>query len=536
MTPSSWASNYRILPQGKWSFERFPWLKSLHDDPHEFLCVQKGAQVGITELALNRVFFNIDIKGIDCLYVLPSKTPDAKDFSTSRFDVALELSPHLMKMFSETKNIGHKRAGNTNLYIRGSKSRSGLKSIPVGLVVLDELDEHNQDNISLAIQRTSGQQVRQIMAISTPTIEDKGINTFYKESTQEHFMFKCPCCSRFTELTFPDCLEITAELHTDPAIENSFYKCSECKGRLEHNIKYQWLRNAEWIPMFKQRPKRGCYISQLYSSAQACRPGVLASNYLESLNDPVKEQEFYNSNLGLPHIVQGACVSEEDVEACIRNDLRKWSHGSPNHLITMGIDVGKYLHYEIDKWTLPDDLNNTIDINLRCRPQVLNEGKVTDYRDLDRLFDEFNVTFGIIDAQPDYRSSYEFACRHPGRVRLCRYIWHVEARQIETPKEDERVTYLHEPTVNVNRTSFLDLSLGRFRSRGILLPADVSHEYKTHVRQPVRRYYRDEEGKTKAKYVSAKDDHFAHARNYAEIALPFGISRYLGGMELESVN
>ena len=38
-----------------------------------------------------------------------------------------------------------------------------------------------------------------------------GIHKLYLTSTQEHFYFQCPCCSRWTELTWPDCVEIIGE-------------------------------------------------------------------------------------------------------------------------------------------------------------------------------------------------------------------------------------------------------------------------------------------------------------------------------------
>src|SRR3990167_1435531 len=124
--PSEWAQTYRMMKSGPFSFRMFPWLREMHDSIAELNICRKGAQLGFTETVLNRTFYAIDIEGTDCLYVLPSKTPDASDFSAARFDPALELSPHLKAMFSEVKNIGHKRAGVVNLYIRGSRARAEI--------------------------------------------------------------------------------------------------------------------------------------------------------------------------------------------------------------------------------------------------------------------------------------------------------------------------------------------------------------------------------------------------------------------------
>ena len=146
---------------GPWSFKYHPWIEEMHDAEEEMIVGQKGAQLAFTECVLNKAFFNIDVKGVSVLYVLPANTPDASDFSKARFDPALELSPHLSKLFSHVKNIGHKRAGSANLYIRGSRSRSQLKSIPVGFIILDEVDEMQQANVPLAFERAAGQRTKQ---------------------------------------------------------------------------------------------------------------------------------------------------------------------------------------------------------------------------------------------------------------------------------------------------------------------------------------------------------------------------------------
>src|SRR4051812_443704 len=121
--PSDWAGKYRIMAAdfpGPWSPKHYPWQVGMLDSKAEHNCGQKCAQVGYTETMLNVCFYAMDTENTDCLYVLPNKTPDAKDFSASRFDSALELSPYLRKMFSDVKNVGHKRAGSANLYVRGS--------------------------------------------------------------------------------------------------------------------------------------------------------------------------------------------------------------------------------------------------------------------------------------------------------------------------------------------------------------------------------------------------------------------------------
>jgi hypothetical protein len=517
---SRWAETYRVMGQlfpGLLNHEHHPWTKEMRDCDSEMMVGQKGAQLGFTEVALDKSFYAIDINGISVMYILPASNPDASDFSTARFDPALEQSPHLRNLFSDVKNIGHKRAGNANLYLRGSRSRSQLKSVPVGLIVLDEIDEFKAENIPLIFERLSGQTSKQSFLLSTPTIPLVGINAYFEESTQDHFFFVCPHCGRLTELLFPDCLIVTGESWTDPKVKGSYIRCKECHVTLDHKTKREWLsltssKPARWVSARTDRTIRGFHVSQLYSPTT--RPDELAVAWLKAKTNPTDEQEFYNSKLGLTHIVEGARITDTQIIECTKSH-RKQLAGTG--LITLGIDVGKWLHYEATQWFLNDDTSGS-DINLRAHAKVILEGKCLDFEDLDLIMQAFNIVYCVIDANPEKRKAFEFASRFMGRVRLCYYAVGVHSKQIHVHSDEEL-------TVSVDRTAWLDVSLSRFHKGSISLPMDVSHEYKENLKALVRIYKKDADGNPVGRYEKGnKDDHFAHARNYSEIALAMAIS------------
>ena len=515
VSPSKWATTYRVMGKpfsGPWSFDKHPWLKGMHDSTTEINVGQKAAQMGFTETVLNIVFYYIDIHGVDCLYVLPSKTPDASDFSAARFDAALELSSHLNKMFSNVKNVGHKRAGNTNLYIRGAKSRSGLKSVPVGVLVLDEKDEMNQENIPLARERQSGYDITKTWEISTPTIDSFGINASFEVSTQNEFFFKCPSCTRYINLTFPESIEICGSDYTDQEIHSTFLKCNICGAKLPHETKHEWLQTGRWIPRFEDRDISGWGISQMYSTT--ITPAKFIESYFRAKTNPADEQEFYNSKLGLPHVVEGARLTDKDINNCIGEHTTVQSNDAG--LVTLGVDVGNHLHFEVCKWHIAP---NVIDLNAEARCQVLAVGKLLHFEELDVLMRKYNVSSCVVDMQPERRKAYEFASRFWGRVRLCYYGRGVQGKQIHLSQEEEL-------SLTVDRTSWIDMSLSRFRACSISLPQDIPMEYRRHITSLVRIYEKDVDGNPVGKYVKASnsEDHFAHARTYAEIALPLAAS------------
>lgn len=516
---SKWAMTYREMGQpfpGRWTFDHHPWAKDMCDCESERMVGQKGAQLGFTEVALNKVFYNMDIYARSCLYVLPTNTPDANNFSSNRFDPALEMSPHLANLFSDIKNIGNKRAGSASLYIRGSRSRNQLKSIPVSMCILDEVDEMVQANIPLAFERMSGHMDKQIFLLSTPTIPKTGINAFFITSSQDHFMFKCPHCTRITELVWPDCFVVRGESITDPDMYKSYIRCKECKVEIKQKEKAAALKETgRWESSYTDRVVRGFYINQLYS--KTIKPHEIAESNIKARTDPAHDQEFHNSKMGLTKIVEGAQINDVHLDMC-RGEYKKQTVSPHGSIITMGIDVGTWLHYEISQWWIEQPLITT-DISTLSRCRLLTEGKVKNFEELDVLMRQFSVNFAVVDANPEKRMALSFAQRFYGIVKLCYYGRGVNSKQISVHSDEEC-------TVTVDRTSWMDASLGRFKAKRIALPIDLSTEYKDHIKEPVRVYKRDANGNLVGGYVTAEghDDHFAHARTYCEIALPLGVS------------
>lgn len=519
---SKWAQNCIVMGKpfaGPLDFRYHRWTEEMHDSESPMNVGQKSAQMGFTVAMMHRSFHKIDQLRESVLYLLPSKTPDATDFSATKFDPALELSPHLENLFSDVKNTGTKRAGSAILYIRGSNSRKGLKSISVSLVVCDEYDEMPEHTVPLAQERMSGQPKKQLWLISTPRFPGQGINKEFLDSTMEHFHFDCPSCSRQIELKHENLVITSDDLH-DPKIKDSYVKCLECGSIIfdssetpeeyaEH--KADLLQNGIWVPHgHKDFDKRGFYVNQLYSPT--IMPVDLAKAYLQSLTNKSKEQEYHNSKMGDAHEVEGARITQDAIENCFSKSGRRKSSNNQfsGRLITMGVDVGRWLHYEITAW---DVIKMGNDINIMSRAILLDEGKKLNFNELDGLMRAFQIHMAVVDIQPETRQALDFAKRFWGHVKLCRYGKGLTDNTMIVEDSNKFV-------ITVDRTSWLDMSLGRIHNQTIDLPVDISLEYRAHLCNIGRIYQEDKDGNQIGKYINNGDDHFAHARNYNEIALP----------------
>lgn len=522
---SRWVTHRRVMGEpfpGPYSFKYHPWCKEVHDSTASYNSIMKAAQMGLTEVAINLAFFTVDVLKRDVLYVLPTAI-NASDFSKSRFNTALLYSPYLKNLFTDTNTVGLKQAGGVNLYIRGSRGDSNLKSIPVSVLVLDEADEMDQRAIWLALERLSGQLHKSVHSLSTPTIPQYGIHKLYLQGTQEHFYFKCPRCGRQTELIFPDCLEICGETITDPKIKESYLKCKECKKRIEHEEKPEFLKDAVWNSTVNvDDDHRSFYINQMYS--YTVKPGDLALAYFRGLGDEAAMVEFHNSKQGLPYIPDGGQVTEGELTHAVEGYFKANQRpdiGS-NRLIVMGVDQGKQNHVCIVEYVF----NGGEDVNAGSHAKLLWEGKLPgdDFGYLDPLMREWQVKACVIDADPQINDARRFARRFPGYVYLCRYRRGVSGKELQVSEEPSGA-----PIVTVDRTNWLDATMGRFHSDRIALPADVSLEFKENVKALVRTYDKDEQGNPRAVYLNTGPDHFGHALNYAEIALPLAAGISSGG-------
>ena len=517
--PSRWALEYIKNADGSaMSFRKFPWQKEMIDSKAPHNVAAKGAQLGISHCILCRGICGNDMEKRDVLYVLPSMNPTGNDFSNTRFDSLVNASPHL-RMLYDKANVGLKRTSTNNFYIRGAQSRTGGKSVPAGILVLDEIDEIPREFLPLVRERMSGQEEKLEWDISTPTIPDHGIDKLWQESTQEIFYFPCPSCSKWIHLFYPDCLVIVGD---DPdstrLLKESYLKCPECHAKLEHRAKPEMFAKARFVPTVDGKEKRGFHVNQLYSCTVT--PGEVAASAVKANFSEWDAQEFHNSKLGKAFAPEGAKLAEGMINACRSTHM----NGSPytKDVVTMGVDVGAWNHVEVCEWQIGDSIGH--DANSNSVPRVLFTGKVRSFEELDSFMSHYRVNFCVIDAMPETRKAFEFAQRWWGYVKMCYYAQGVQAKQLVETAWDSG-----EPIINVNRTAWMDQALGRFRPAArskILLPMDLPFEYVEHLKTPNRIWTRDKNGNPVASWKTPdnKADHHAHSRTYAEIALPLALS------------
>jgi hypothetical protein len=478
---AEWVASSNITLDGRpFSFDRHEYLVQPYSDTHPDQVEMKATQMGLTSKAMLRTMYAArygDYRGI--LYLFPSKS-DVLDFSKGRISPLIADNPDTIgKWVTETDSAGIKKVWNTFLYLRGMRSRVGLKSVPADLIVYDELDEAPQKGIDMAQERMAHSEIKESLKLSNPTIPDYGIDKAFQLTDQRYWLLKCPCCGHYTclEDTFPDCL---VEVQ-----ERVIRACERCQSELNPAM-------GEWVAKHPRvTDQRGYHYSQLFS--QFVDPADILKHFRTTTN----LQDFYNLKIGSAYIeAENRLGVEEVLYLCGSGGIESSNPGP----CSMGVDQGKDLHVVIGRRGLdrPDSL--------------IHLGVYRDWEELDRLMDVFKVQRCVVDALPETRNARAFAERHRAKVYLNYYQIGVKGGTAWNDKDF---------TVACNRTESMDESHNQVLFRKLFLPkrCGIVEEFAQHLHNVAKKIEEDEDtGSKRYVYVKLGTDHFRHAFNYECLA------------------
>jgi hypothetical protein len=470
-----------IILDGKpFTYEKHEYLVEPYKDNHPHQVEMKATQMGLTSKAMLRVAYGARYGGYrGILYLFPSKS-DVTDFSKGRIDPLIDENPDTIgKWLRDTDAANIKRIWSAFLYLRGMKSRVGLKSIPVDIIILDELDEAPQNAVDMAMERMAHSEFKEILKLSNPTLPDYGIDKAFQETDQRYWLLKCEKCGDYTclEDTFPDCLKTFNG--------RVIRACQKCQAELNPSIG-QWVAKRPSIT-----DKRGYHYSQLFS--HYVEPGDILHQFRTTDN----LTDFYNLKIGNAYVEATNRLSIQEVLNLCSNYRIASEDIGPCY---MGVDQGKDLHVVIGKK------------NYERGGQIIHIGIYKDWEELDRLMRNFNVSRCVVDALPETRNARAFAERFKGKVFLNYYNKHQKGSYAWNEKEF---------IVSCNRTESLDASHKEIMDGAVILPRQCKEVqiFAEHLHNVAKRLEEDEEtGSKRYVYVKLGPDHFRHAFNYEAMA------------------
>jgi len=94
-------------------------------------------------------------------------------------------------------NICNTNFDSFNLRVNGVKSKNNLSSFTVSTLILDECHNYENGKMALAKGRTAGVANFKILNVSTGSETTHELYNNWQASTQQEYMWKCPCCNKY---------------------------------------------------------------------------------------------------------------------------------------------------------------------------------------------------------------------------------------------------------------------------------------------------------------------------------------------------
>jgi len=288
-----------------------------------------GTQITKTANGLNWLGYIMDQNPGPILLLRPT-LEDARRFSTQRLDPMISATPALRGLVRPSRS---REGGNSTtikefpggvLFLVGSNTPTGMKSMPIRFLFCDEIDEYpgdvkgQGDPIVLAEKRCSGPNYsrRKVFLVSTPTI--KGLSRIEKEyerSDQRRYFIPCSHCANMDWIRWEN---IRWDLDENKVLipESVELACAECGGLMQERYKMQALPAGEWRSTAEGDGETvGFHLSTLYSPLGWFPWAAAVDEFLKSQNDIMRLKTWVNTVLGETWEERGDSVDPDSLMA-----------------------------------------------------------------------------------------------------------------------------------------------------------------------------------------------------------------------------
>jgi len=512
------------------TLDRGEYVRQIIRDYSPVIVIPKGAQMRLTVTAITRTLHNIVERHWNGLYLLPLKT-GAIPFVQGRIDPIIESNPGLTTRFSSVDNRLHKQtADGVNFYVRGTNIIRELQEFPVDFEIWDERDRMVEENLEDARHRMDGSQIRQVLILSTPTVDGYGVyaDDAWNISDQHRWEIPCPSCGRFQVLNFNDPSLDYNNVKLGDTAEECEVECAFCHHTLSDEQRPLLNKLGRWSAFNLQGDIRGYHISQLNSPTQPLNE--IMKDYFNGEREARKLKSFWNLNMGRAYTAPGDKITVELLDKCRMKGYLMG--GIPNSYVSVGIDVGTRIHV----WCWHFGRGGQ---KLLWNIKLFNE-----WSDLDKFLSTLISWSGVIDAHPEKKLAANLALKYHGKLRVGFSEDRLQASEMAV---FHPLKVGEAGRVNIDKSMALDNFIQGFLNGNSWLPIDARDLGEDMPRKPYNGLYhqltqmvRLEEENSRGTIVghwvkNRNPDHWHHAGMFADVAaqaqpslmVPAGISNFL---------
>jgi len=480
----------------KFSLHDAPYLIGLAQDQHPFRVTMKSAQSRISELELARTMWKAISRKGNLLYTFPA-AEQMQQFVDARAREAVLNNEFLQKYITGSLNLKKFSINKNQIYWRGVQKRRQIITVDVSDLEADEVDEYEEGTLYTLDKRLGASANPQRSYFSTPKFHGSGISLYYygneaqneRGSDQRVWTIQCESCGQWNEDLIWEHNILDKNAHE---IKFSYYQpdiiiiCRFCKKPLD-----RLSARAQWVVKF---PKNSDYCHG-YSISKLFAPNANLNQMMKDSMNPLKEQEFNNSDLGRPYEPKGSRIADENLDA-IRGNYTLWLRSEIPCFI--GADIGNVIHAAASIF----DENN--------RVKIVSVIELNDWEELGLFYKDFRCKSIVIDANPDKDEAIKFQNEHSN-------VWLAYYPQFLERSTDKVRLDWDSNIVNIHRTLMMMTLSDVVMNKKMTLPIDIRRirDFYEHMKSPIRALKQDVIGNWVPWYPNIKNpDHYFHALVY----------------------
>lgn len=405
-----WAvSNIQLPKAAKWDFSQRTWQPQILEDKSKYIVCQKPTQVGMSTVFLIKMLHFAENNTCRLMYTLP-RQDDVYDMVNSRLDEIIKESPQIQKQLQDIDNVRMKKYGKSFLHF--VEMSVAPRMLDVDWLLNDEVDLSSPENLQQVINRLDASKIGIHHRISTPTIDDYGINAVFKQSDMKQWTVTCPYCSFEQIMNWDSNVAHKGDV--------TWYVCSRCQNKLHAED----ISEGRWVPTGNSKSDiSGYQISQLMTPS-------INPNKLWAESTTIAKKLFYNNRLGIPYTPTNANFDSGFMR---ENNFRTLHTREPNRehrdaTYVLGCDQGNVLHVSIgrlDNGTVKIVWLGTIDFN-------------SGFEELGKLISRFKIRKAVIDALPNHHDARQLALGSNGKIDIA-YFTQINALY----REDEEKIFIN---------------------------------------------------------------------------------------------
>jgi len=550
-----WATYSGVEVDGRHlEFDNHRYLLPIYQDNSKEIVWMKAAQLGATVYLLLRLLWfcrNYTLKaglyfptgeGVEVL-----SKDRLKPLINSNLELATNINDDANTLgLKQINNIYHKLSSLYMLYVGGRASKD---SVPLDVIAFDEVRLIDPLDIDQCMERISHSSMKYQMFMSTAGLPESDIHARFLRGTQLTWHVKCNCSGgMIPSECFPDCI---VERIAKGGEREVLLRCPVCKYIIRDP------QNGNYVAHNPTADFNSYAVSQLIS--KFISPKEIWDAYKTTTN----KQEFYNAKLGMPFVDKAnRPVSDDVFNGCINPDIKWYKHFTDNRqkraVYAMGIDQHRGNCFVVIVKRDKDGNKQLAHLELidsenpaywEANPNTGQMEPVSPFKRVYKIYKEFNIGLGIVDAMPNANEATQLARDMTGR---CYIAWYKDTPTGDMVSWTDRVKYKEAVKkgsqniklkwqVTLNRYQSLDFTLGHFVDRAIQIPPvsaftqvarnmttghfeeiELANELREHAKRMIRqkRVLDENTGRHRMEWVQVGGEaHWIHALNYALIAM-----------------